>query len=266
MKVKTFFLLAFSIVPGLLSWKTPRGNWITEKHKSFTIFYTPADKLNKKEYVKFIEDGIKSVNRFFNHSFKNNFSVYIHPHRRSLDSAWKKDWNMPAFTSECWMVASGVGHKLDMISPKFWDKESCEHKYANTNKTRQLITHELVHVYHGQQNRSPDFSDVTGLDWFVEGLATYASGQYDSVRNVEIKRAMAENKVPESLDKFWTGPLKYGLSGSMVMYIDKTYGRTLLTGLLRFNTLPEILASLNISELELITGWKKYMLNNSPGR
>lgn len=85
------------------------------------------------------------------------------------------------------MVASGIATKLDMISPKMWDKESCEHQYAETKKHNSSL-HELVHVYHGQLNASPDFSNVEGIDWFVEGLATYASGQCDSLRIAEIKK------------------------------------------------------------------------------
>ena len=106
---------------------------------------------------------------------------------------------MPSFKSECWMVASGIAGKLDMISPKMWDKEACEHSYSETEKVQQLITHELVHVYHAQLNNSPDFSDTEAIDWFVEGLATYASGQCDSSRIKEIKKAIAENKIPGTL-------------------------------------------------------------------
>jgi hypothetical protein len=39
---------------------------------------------------------------------------------------WQKDWNEPRFKSECWMVASGVASKLDVISPKSWDKQACD--------------------------------------------------------------------------------------------------------------------------------------------
>ena len=73
----------------------------------------------------------------------------------------------------------------------------------------------MVHVCHGQFNSSPDFS------WFVKGLATYASGQFDSLRLEEIKKAVVENKIPVSLNSFWTGNLRYELSGSVVLFIDK---------------------------------------------
>jgi hypothetical protein len=184
----------------------------------------------------------------------------VHLNRHSLDSAWQKDWNMPTFKSECWMVASGVASKLDMISPKMWDKESCEHKYEDSQKTQQLITHELVHVYHGQLNASPDFSNIEGLDWFVEGLATYASGQCDSVRIAEVKKAILENNLPKTLDSFWSGKLKYGLSGSVVMYIDKHYGRVKLKELLSFNKKADLFSALNTTAPELLDGWKIYML------
>ena len=46
------------------------------------------------------------------------------------------------------MVASGVAARLDMISPMAWDKQACEHSYKEADKTQQLITHELVHIYH----------------------------------------------------------------------------------------------------------------------
>lgn len=159
------------------------------------------------------------------------------------------------------MVASGVATKLDMISPKMWDTEACEHIYKETMKTQKLITHELVHVYHGQLCVSPDFSNTEGIDWFVEGLATYASGQCDSLRIAEIKNAIFDDKIPKSLDNFWTGKLKYGLSGSMVMYIDNKYGRIKLKELLPLNKKTEMLSMLNTTESELLTGWKNYMQN-----
>lgn len=251
------FLLSINpLFPGFM---TTSENWISEKQNGYVLHYTAVDKPNKEEYQVLINKGTETVSRFFHGTYKNDFNIFIHPDRQSLDSTWRKEWNMPEFKSECWMVASGVAARLDIISPVTWADQSCEHKYADLVKTQQLITHELVHVYHGQFNPSGDFSDVTGIDWFVEGLATYASGQCDSARMSTVKKAIAANQVPQSLDAFWTGPLKYGLSGSMVMFIDKQNGREKLTGLLGFNRLTELLSALNTTEAELINGWRKYM-------
>lgn len=258
MRIKLFLTIVFTSLL-LISWNNLDNNWISEKEKKYTIIYTSTDKSNIKEYKKFVNNGIRHVETFFNTSFYKKFDVVIHPNRQSLDSTWQKDWNMPEFKSECWMVASGVAFKLDMISPKLWDKQSCEHIYLETKKTQQLITHELVHVYHGQINISPDFSNVEGIDWFIEGLATYASGQCDTSRIAEVKKAISENKIPKSLDNFWSGKIKYGLSGSVVMYIDKKYGREKLKGLLPINNKLELLSILKITETDLVNEWRKYI-------
>lgn len=257
MKQLTILTLLLSCT--LSSWKSSDTNWIIENHKSFRLLYKAMDERNKKEYADLVDKGIKRVNTFFSSSYKKGFDVIIHPNRHSLDSTWQKDWNMPSFKSECWMVASGVATKLDLISPVTWDKEACEHKYADKEKMQQLITHELVHVYHGQLNASPDFSNVEGIDWFVEGLATYASGQCYPARIVEVKKAIEDNKAPVSLDVFWTGNLKYGLSGSLVMFIDKKYGRVKLKELLPLTKKTEILTTLEITEADLLSAWKDYI-------
>jgi len=261
MKNKYFLLPILFLVQVLTSWKIAENGWITEKERAYNFLYTSIDKSNRKEYKKLIEKGMESAQTFFHSSFSNKFDVYIHPSRHSLDSTWQKDWAMPEFKSECWMVASGVATKLDMISPKLWDKLSCEHIYSEATHTQQLITHELVHVFHGQLNVSPDFTNTEGLDWFVEGLATYASGQCDTARIAGVKKAINDNKIPESLDNFWSGKIKYGLSGSVVMFIDTKYGRTKIKELLPFNKKSDILSALKTTESELLDEWKKYIKN-----
>lgn len=257
MKIKYSPILAAMLVVLLAGWTFP-GEWIAEKHNGYRMQFTAADKSSAKEYAALIDKGIGDIEQFFGKRYQNDFLVLIHPGRKSLDSTWQKDWNAPDFKSECWMVASGIASKLDLLSPQRWDAESCEHTYADPLKTQQLITHELVHVYHGQHNPSPDFSDVQGIDWLVEGLATYASGQCDSVRLAEVKKLVAAEKNPVHLEEFWTGKSKYGLSGSMVMYIDKTYGRAKIIELMQYNRLADVLQSLGVSEEELIRQWKIY--------
>lgn len=238
-------------------------SWKTETHQRYLLYYTVEDSLQTGEYSKIIDEGVFRVQRFFNSRFKKDFAVYIFPDRSSLDSQWQKNWNEPSFKSECWMVASGVATRLDMIAPKKWDKLSCEHKYEETENTKNLITHELVHVYHGQFNPSPDFSKVNNLDWFVEGLAVYASGQCDSARLNEVRKAIVNNEIPEKLDKFWTGKLRYGLSGSVVMYLDKKFGREKIKELLSITQSSELFQSIWIKEEDFITSWKNYMLKSS---
>ena len=255
--------LVLALVITLTGWTSMDSIWQSTNHKNYTLFYTAEDVKSRDEYSKILNVGIQKTESFFGSKYKDKFDIYIHPNRKSLDSTWQKDWNMPTFKSECWMVASGVGKKLDVISPKAWDKEACDHKYSDTKATEQLLWHELVHVFHGQFNASPDFSDVENIDWFVEGLATYASGQLDSARIADVKKLVGENKVPAGLDNFWTGKSKYGLSGSVVMFLDKKYGRAKLKALLPFNKKKEILQHLNITEEEILQEWSAFMIKYS---
>ena len=115
------YLVSFLFI---ISWKPEPAQWLMEKHKGFTFYYTSIDKDNKAEYIDILENGIKQVNQFFSQDYISSFKVYSHPDRSSLDSTWQKDWNMPGFKSECWMVASGISTRVDMISPKYWDTQS----------------------------------------------------------------------------------------------------------------------------------------------
>ena len=127
------------------------------------------------------------------------------------------------------------------------------------SKTQKLIAHELAHVYHGQVNPSHDFTDVRGIDWFVEGVATYASGQCDSAWLERIDEAIRNNEIPGTLDSFWIGKLRYGLSGSVVMYLDNQYGRDKVKELLTVTRRSEFFANLATDEAKLIAGWRHFM-------
>lgn len=259
MKIMKLIVLAFLLTPAFCSGSIINDNWIIKKQDQYCLFYTTEDIENIKEYELYFDTGKKTVESFFDGIFEDDFDIYIHSSRSTLDSAWQHDWNMPGFKSQCWMVASGISHKLDIISPMKWDTLACEHKYSDSIETQKLITHELVHVYHGQRNISPDFNNVSGIDWFIEGLAVYASGQCDAKRMKEIKEAIAENNIPQNLNKMWSGNLRYGLAGSLVMYIDQKYGREKLIELLKFNNLEELLSTLQANEPEMLIEWKQYV-------
>lgn len=156
------------------------------------------------------------------------------------------------------MVASGVSGKMDLLAPGVWKDQACEHSFADKLKTKQVIAHELFHVYHAQINPGNDFNNVTGLDWLVEGFATYASGQLDTGRISGVKES-DNQKLPASLDVFWTGKLKYGLAGSAVMFIDKKFGRSVLLSLLTLTTKAEVLQKLGVTEEQFILHWKEFV-------
>ncbi len=203
-----------------------------------------------------LKSGIAQVEAFFGRPFPRPFRVRVHAHRADMDKQWAQDWKSPGFKSECWMVASGTGEVLDLLAPAMWATEACEHKATDLDALQKLITHELTHVFHGQLNPSSDFSDVEGLDWFVEGLAVFASGQLNAARIAEVRAAVKDNKIPASLDDFWKGKLRYGQSGSVVAWVDATYGRAIMLQLMAMTKKADALAKLKLTEAQLLQAWR----------
>lgn len=206
--------------------------------------------------------GIEAVERFFGHSFPRKFDVYVFPDRAALDRQWQQDWGDSTFQSACWMVASGVAHRLDLLSPRAWAAEACEHKASDTLELRRLLQHELVHVFHGQHNPKPDFAGMDEMGWWIEGLAVYASGQLDSARLSGIRQLRDKNAVPKSLQKFWSGKFKYGLAGSMAAWVDKTHGRTIVFQLLSCTDTNQALKLLQSDEAAVLDSWQKFWSEN----
>jgi len=253
-------ILSYSLSWFICGTSCCQDRWTDETHQGYDLHYTLADSSIAIDVIPLIDSALTRIRMFFGDE-PSQFGVVIYPDRRSLDSAWQKDWSMPGFRSECWMVASGVSDRLDILSPRVWKLEACEHDADDRDQTAQLIIHELVHVFHGQHNRSPDFSEVEGIDWFIKGLAVYASGQFDSSRLAAVRRSFADGEVPGNLDDFWKGKNRYGFSGSMVEYIDKRFGREQLLKLIPFTRKDELLGLLDISEEELIDGWMNDLMN-----
>jgi hypothetical protein len=177
-----------------------------------------------------------------------------------LTEAWRRDWNAPDFESQCWMVASGTASKLMLLSPRTWRTEAGEHNPDDTPDTQFVITHEMVHVFHGQHNRNPNFYGMDDVGWFVEGLATYASGQLEGGKLAAAREAIEKGKEPKELEKAWSGKYRYGVSGSIVKYMDKKFGRRTLLKMLKGTSEKELLGMLNMSEEDFLSGWKDFVL------
>lgn len=249
--------LIMALNPAFSAAKNDTLTWQTILHDKYTIYYTRPDKDKVQQLEYYLASGYKQVTDFFQQPFIEKFAVYIFPDRNELNKQWQKDWNDPVFQSQCWMIANAVAHRLNILSPNAWANDACDHNGNDSIEIRQIIGHELVHAYHGQYNPDHSFTYIENLDWLVEGIATYISGQLDQKRLQRIKYAIQENKTPSTLNDFWKGQDKYGLSGSMVAFIDRLLGRNKLFALLKLTKKQEVLKSLDLTEEELISNWKK---------
>lgn len=228
---------------------------IAQQHPAFTVQITGgrADGL-AAQISQGVKSGSRTVTAFFGKDYAKPFDVEIFVTRAALDSAVKKRWGMSA--TENWMVAMGVADKLFILSPRVWKGEGPDHDGDDPNHVQQILTHELTHVYHAQTCPEPEFEGMDAAAWFVEGLATYVAGQLDG-RFSSAKQAIAEGKAPTKLEDAWTGRYRYGVAGSMVRYVDKTFGRTKLLELMKLKDNASMLKALGLSEARFIEGWRK---------
>ena len=91
--------------------------WVRKEFKNYILQYTPADQDIIESLATYISKGMLDASAFFTLNYKEHPEVFVFPGRESLNSQWRLDWKLPDFNSECWMVASGVAKRLDMLSP-----------------------------------------------------------------------------------------------------------------------------------------------------
>jgi hypothetical protein len=220
------------------------------------IEYADADSASVSGIATMLTAGRSAVQKFFGGSFDRAFTIRVYPDRASLTAHWAAAWKVPDLKAECWMVASGVGDELALLSPRVWRTEACEHDPADTASSRRVLWHELVHVYHGQHNPRPTFDGMDDLGWFVEGVAVLASGQLDVEHRDAARQAIAAGRAPTRLADAWSGRWRYGVSGSLAEYVDRTSGRRTIVAMLADTSNAGVLGRLGVAEAELLNRWR----------
>jgi hypothetical protein len=233
-----------------LQWTTVDLTWCS-------ISSTPPDSSLRPAIAAHLRNATFTIREAFGRPFPLPCSVYVFPSRATLDHYWRQAWGDSSFHSECRMVASGVAARLDILSPRVWNAEACEHSAEDSMALRALITHEMVHVFHAQYNPRPDFAGMDSLSWFIEGLATYISGQLTDDRLQRVRQLIAADKGPKRLSEFWTGEARYGNAGSLVRLIDRSYGRETIVRMLIMTDQREMLRELDTDEPSLIRRWEQ---------
>lgn len=213
----------------------------------------PAD-ISVKE-TRMLIHGSARIEHFFGSPFLRPIEFSLAPNRAAFDRAIPPELGMGK--SLCWMVGMGIGDQMVLLAPADWKAEACEHDPADATELQRLITHELTHVYHGQHNPHPDFAGEDDLGWFIEGLAVLVSGQLTDTRVADVRAAIAAGTAPATLDKVWSGKLRYGFAGSLAAYVDKRWGRMTTRRLLAATSNAEALKMIGTTEPELLAEWKK---------
>jgi hypothetical protein len=235
--------------------------WQTLPGEGVTVEFREQDREQAKRLVTLLAKGHRTITDFFHRSFPQRFTVRIYPDRAALTAYWRTAWGIPDLQPERWMVASGTATMLTLLSPAVWKTEAEEHDPADTTHVQRLLTHEMVHVFHAQNNPHPDFDGMDAVAWFVEGLAVFVSGQLAEKNLATAKEAIAQGKEPRELSRAWSGRYRYGVSGSIVEYIAAAYGRKKLDAMLKGTSQAELLKTVGLTEQQLLEQWRAYVLS-----
>ncbi len=238
-----------------------KAPWLSTTHGQVTLYYKPVDQDQIPALVEHVDRALDRLQSFFGTPLPRPLDFYLFPDRHSLTEHWKRQWGLPFFISMCWMVGSGSATNLSLLSPRAWGKHACEHDPADRDHVQKLVTHELVHSFHDQVHPSADIGVLEEIGWFIEGLAVYVAGQLEGDRLASPREAIENGEAPKALERAWSGTYRYGVSGSLVAYIDQTYGRPTTVALLQASTETDILNALGESEAQLLGNWKRFVLN-----
>jgi hypothetical protein len=223
----------------------------------YSLDYASVDEPIAPMIDRAVRDGMDAIRSFFGMPFRDPVEIRILPDRDAFNQSFPTGWGMNQ--TECWMVAVGAKTTLWVLTPLVWKEQACEHDPADTLHIRNLIAHELVHAFHGQYSSAEDFAGMEPLAWFVEGLAVYVSGQLDEGRLAPAREAVEKGEAPEKLADAWSGKYRYGVCGSLVQYLDVTYGRDAIVKMLEATTREQILDGLGVTETELLDAWRTWV-------
>jgi hypothetical protein len=223
----------------------------------FELHFAPEDSEIAPELGRVLDEGRARIEAFFGEPFAEPVRVDVLGDREAFTAWFPAEWGMGE--TACWMVATGVADGMAVLSPRVWRTDACEHDPDDATHVRDLLVHELVHVYHARHNPTRDFTGAEGIGWFLEGLATYASGQLDTGHRDRAREAVERGAVPKRLEEAWSGPYRYGVSGTLVEYLDRTFGREALVEMLAFTGEEELLAFVGVTEDELLAAWKDFV-------
>jgi hypothetical protein len=201
-----------------------------------------------------LEAGQRRIEKYFDRPFVKPFECEILPSRAALDDYFKHRLHIPK--TEMWMVAAGMADRMVILSPRVWKTDAREHNPDDAEHVRDLVAHELVHVYHGQICPKPDFDGMDEMGWFVEGLAGLASGQLDREHRGAAAKAIEAGKAPARLADAWSGRYRYGVSGSLVEFVEKRHSRETIRKLMTLTSNEDALKALNTTEAKLLQDWR----------
>ena len=231
----------------------------TEQHTGYRLEYVVADRAVAESLVPMIDRGRQTAEQFFGTTYAATFVVKIIHDRNALNAHWRVAFQRPGLETRCWEVAGGWATEFDILSPAVWSSQACGHDGTNANHVANVVTHELVHVLHGQRNPS-FFSIAATTPWILEGMAAYASGQWAAEYAGAARSALSGGFAPTTFAEIWMSSANYALAGSVFAYIHQHLGTDAVRRLLTVGSEEALLTSLSTDATTLLQDWRVWVL------
>ncbi len=208
------------------------------------------------ETYKYALNGIRKGLRFF--LLPPAFpliNIFIAPDRKEYDKLVSHLTKIPTGKGR---LGQPQGQDLYLISPNAWPTD-VHPDYLGPDGAcdkmvyRQFLEHEIVHMI--EEYSSPKNAMKIRPQWWGDGIAVYATGQYgDRINREEIKKDLAADKLPQIIGL--KGREAYVWGWSLVRYIEKYFGREILKKIMLESCTEDILGFLKLRKNKFELEWR----------
>lgn len=221
------------------------------------VIFCDRDANAVDETCKYALTGIRRGLRFF--LLPPGFplmNIFIAPDREEYDRLVSHLTKVPTSKGR---LGQPQGHDLYLISPNVWPISvhpdylgpdgACDRKVY-----RQFIEHEIIHMI--EEYSSPRNAMEIRPQWWGDGIAVYATGQYsDRINRKEMEKDLSAEKFPRLAEM--KGRDAYVWGWSLVRFIEKRFGRGALKRIIKESYTADIPAFLKLRRKEFESEWRK---------
>lgn len=183
-------------------------------------------------------------------------NIFIAPRRAEYDRMVSHLTKIPTSNGR---LGQPQGHDLYLISPNAWPADVHPDYLGRDGKCdkkvyRQFIEHEIVHMI--EEQFSPKGAMEIRPQWWSDGIAVYATGQYrDRLNRKLMKEDLEAGKSP--MIAGMKGRDAYVWGWSLVRFIEKRLGRGALRSVIQNSCTDDILGFLKLSRSRFEAEWHR---------
>jgi hypothetical protein len=233
--------------------------------KNIEVRYVDGDKLFAEETASALTEAIASVSTYF--SLETPFPpirAILAPHREEYDrlvaNLLSVKIEKPSHPAR---VAQPQKTDLVALSPSAYEHDSV-FEYRS-DEYRRLLFHEMTHMF--EEYLAPAAAMETMPRWWSEGIAAYLSGQWKYEDQYKFRQPVLQgikDKVIPDIEEIEASvELGYDWGWTIVMFIDKIYGRETIQRIVRECDNGDVFGMLG-EDMNTFQGkWKEWLLEES---